>query len=270
MSPDPRDAVASFAEAARAEPLDLGEAALRLALGEEPQLDLAPWRAQLEELGLGLRTRLEAGGAPLDVLRGYLFGELGLLGNEADYYDPRNSYLHLVLRRGLGIPISLSVVALEVGRRAGLELFGVGFPGHFLVGAPEGVYLDSFRQGRLLDVEQCADLLHELTGGRVPFDPGLLAPSPPRAILERMLRNLKGCHLRRGELDLALLDVERLLALQEEPRERRDRGLIQLARGDLAEAERDLLAYLETDPSDAAEVREELERGRRRLGEDWI
>ena len=100
----------------------------------------------------------------------------------------------------------------------------------------------------------------------MPFSPALLAPTPPQAILGRMLRNLKGCHLRRRDLDLALLDVERLLVLEEEPRERRDRGLLQLARGDLAEAERDLERYLATDPPDADDVRAELARSRRRLG----
>jgi regulator of sirC expression with transglutaminase-like and TPR domain len=211
-------AVERFADAVSRDPVDLGEAALCLALTEEPGLDLPRWRAELDQLGEALAARL-APVAPSDqsarlaVLCGYLFGELGLLGNEADYYDPANSYLHRVLERGVGIPISLSVLTIEVARRAGLSLHGVGFPGHFLVGAGGGVFLDAFHQGRLLDAEQCEQLLHAMTGGRLAFDPGYLAPVEPRSILVRMLNNLKGAHLRRGQQELARLDVERLRRL---------------------------------------------------------
>jgi len=266
MTPAQTRAVESFVDAARNGPLE--EAALRLALTEEPELELKPWREQLERLSGALRERLDPEAPPahrLDVMRGYLFGELGLMGNEEDYYDPRNSYLHHVLGRGLGIPISLAVVALEVGRRAGLELFGVGFPAHFLVGAEGGVYLDPFHQGRLLSVEDCADLLRRISGGSVPFIPEMLEAVDDEQILLRMLRNLKGCHLRRGELDLALLDVERLLRLRPEPRELRDRGLLRLARQDFAQAVDDLEAYLAHDPPDAAEVRGRLDQARRGL-----
>mgnify|MGYP002010803130 CR=1 FL=1 len=268
MTPGQQESIARFEEAL-SDPLDLGEAALRLALAEEPEVELDPWRAELSRLGEELRARLGSGEDPergLRVLSGYLFGELGLLGNEQDYYDPRNSYLHQVLRRGLGIPISLAVVALEVGRRGGLELFGVGFPAHFLVGAPSGHYLDCFHQGRLLRQDDCAELLRTLTGGALPFSEALLAPVSERAILARMLRNLKGSHLRRGDLDLALLDVERLLLLDAGPEERRDRGLIQLARRAYPAAVADLEAYLEGEPPDAPAIRPRLEEARRKLG----
>lgn len=267
MTPGQQESIDRFQEALE-DPLDLGEAALRLALGEEPELELDAWRGELDRLGAELRARLEGDADPergLRVLSGYLFGELALLGNERDYYDPRNSYLHQVLRRGLGIPISLAVVALEVGRRAGLELFGVGFPAHFLVGAPSQRYLDCFHQGRLLSVDDCAELLRTLTGGALPFSEALLEPVSARSILARMLRNLKGSHLRRGDLDLALLDVERLLLLDAGPEERRDRGLIQLARRAYPAAVADLEAYLEGEPPDAPAIRPRLEEARRKL-----
>ncbi|MEZ6188656.1 MAG: transglutaminase-like domain-containing protein [Planctomycetota bacterium] len=264
MPADPRLA---FARAL--DPLDLTEAALSLALGEDPSLDLDPYRDELERLSDELEARLPSDGGierQLQALSGYLFAELGWLGNERDYYDPRNSYLHEVLRRGLGIPISLSVLTIEVGRRAGLELFGVGFPVHFLVGAGEGTFLDPFNQGRILRTDGCAELLERLTGGQIPFQESLLTPIDDRAILARMLRNLKGAHLRRADLDMALLDVDRLLTLGVGGAERRDRGLIQLARGSYAEAVKDLEAYLALDPPDAQLVRERLEHARRQEG----
>ena len=264
-----KHAVQSFAAAIAAKPLALDEVALSLALTEEPELEVEIWREELESLGETVRARLEPDfdlRRQLEVLRGYLFGELGWLGNERDYYDPRNSYLHHVIRRGLGIPISLSVLTIEVGRRAGIALHGVGFPGHFLVGTEDGgVFMDPFHQGRLLDEADCADLLQSITSGSIPFSRRLLAPTPPAAIVVRMLRNLKGCHLQLGQLDLALLDVERLLLLDPDLGERRDRGLIQLARGAYAAAIEDLEAYLADDPPDGLEVRARLEEARYKL-----
>lgn len=267
MTVAPVDPRAAFQDVL--EPLDLQEAALRLAYGEDPGLDLQPYREELDRLGAEFARRLPSPVSverQLQILSGYLFAELGWLGNEDDYYDPRNSYPHEVLRRGLGIPISLALLTIEVGRRAGLELVGVGFPAHFLVGAPEGYYLDPFNQGRLLREEDCADFLGRITGGQLPFQATLLTPVDDRAILTRMLRNLKGCHLRRGDLDMALLDVDRLLALGVQGAERRDRGLIQLARGACDEAVEDLQSYLEHDPPDAVLVRERLAEARRQAG----
>lgn len=263
----------SFGEALR-DPIDLGRAALRLGLVEDAELDLTAWEAELERLGASAAERIPAEGdlqQRLRALSGYLFAELGLLGNEQDYYDPRNSYIHKVLERGLGIPISLSVVTIEVGRRAGLGLHGIGFPAHFLVGAGHNggsdleVFMDPFHQGRLLDRGGCEALLRRFTGGAIPFSPRLLEPIDARAILTRMLRNLKGTHLRRGELDLALLDVDRLILLETGIEERRDRGLIQLARRVFADAVADLEAYLASNPADAGLIEGRLEEAREGL-----
>lgn len=263
----------SFGEALR-DPIDLGRAALRLGLVEDAELDLSAWEAQLDTLGAAAAERIPSEAdlrEKLRALTGYLFAELGLLGNEQDYYDPRNSYIHKVLERGLGIPISLSVVTIEIGRRAGLRLHGIGFPAHFLVGAGQNsggeleVFVDPFHQGRLLDREGCEELLRRFTGGAIPFNAELLAPISAPAILTRMLRNLKGTHLRRGELDLALLDVDRLILLDAGPGERRDRGLIQLARRVYPDAVSDLEAYLATEPSDAPLIEGRLEEARRGL-----
>ncbi|MFZ4718495.1 MAG: transglutaminase family protein [Ilumatobacteraceae bacterium] len=113
-----------------------------------------------------------------------------LTGNSVDYGDPRNSYLHEVLHRGTGIPITLSVCAMEVGRRLGLVVNGVGLPGHFLVEC-DGVYADPFHLGRLITADELEPAWQRMTGIRDRLDPRLLSPVPQRGILLRMLNNLK-------------------------------------------------------------------------------
>ena len=126
-----------------------------------------------------------------------LFVGEGFRGNESDYGDPRNSFLDDVLDRRLGIPISLSVVMLEVGRRAGLPMHGVGMPGHFLVmdGARDNVWCDPFHGGAELDVEACRRLFARVHGNARGFSRALLAPTGPHLILARMLANLESGRL---------------------------------------------------------------------------
>lgn len=113
-----------------------------------------------------------------------------LTGNTVDYGDPRNSYLHQVLHRGTGIPISLSVCAMEVGRRLGLTVHGIGLPGHFLVEC-DGVYADPFHLGRMIPADELEPAWQRMTGIHDRLDPRLLSPVPQRGILLRMLNNLK-------------------------------------------------------------------------------
>lgn len=130
-----------------------------------------------------------------------LFGERGFAGNVEDYYDPDNSFLHRVLARRTGIPISLAVVMIEVGRRADVTLEGVGMPGHFLVRVPaSGVVLDPFDGGRTLDDAALEELFRAVTGAgsEVPFGPHLLPAVTTHGILSRMLANLAGIYRTRG------------------------------------------------------------------------
>lgn len=182
------DVVARFADlAGRPEhEVDLGAAALALAAGAYPALDVAAWTRDLERLAEGV--------ADLDGLLGRLFGELGLRGDTQRYHDPDNSFLHRVLERRLGIPISLSVLTIEVGRHAGLRIRGVGMPGHFLVWADaEQVYLDPFAGGAVLDEAGVAALFRSSTqaGREIAFSPALLPRVGPHGILTRMLANLR-------------------------------------------------------------------------------
>ena len=175
-----------FAELlARPEPeIALDEAALLIAAHAHPDLDVDARLAQLDDLAA------RAAGLSGAELATRLFVAEGFAGNATDYGDPRNSYLDDVLDRHLGIPITLSVVMIEVGRRCGLQLHGVGMPGHFLVGGGAGEWFDPFHGGARLDLAGCAALFAQTHTG-AQFRPQFLMPVGPRAIVERMLGNLQ-------------------------------------------------------------------------------
>lgn len=190
-----RDAqVKRFAElvARESPPLDL--ACLAIAAGADPRLDEARWLAELDRLADGVRD--------VDSLVDRLFVREGFTGNARRYDDPRNSLLHTVLARRTGIPITLAVVCLEVGRRAGVALEGVGMPGHFLVRAADtGELLDPFGGGARVDLDGAERLFRAATGAglEVQFGPDLLAATPVPAILARVLQNLRVLYRRRGQ-----------------------------------------------------------------------
>ena len=125
-----------------------------------------------------------------DSVLGVLFRSGRLMGNRTDYGDPLNSYLHRVVERGLGIPITLSVCAMEVGRRVGLEVHGIGLPGHFVVECG-GTYADPFHGGVVVDPAHLEEHWRGIIGSRAPFDRRMTRPVPPRAVAMRMLNNLK-------------------------------------------------------------------------------
>ncbi|MGQ0774644.1 MAG: SirB1 family protein [Pseudonocardiales bacterium] len=184
---------------------DLDQGALAIAAGADPDLDADRWLRELDRLAEGVDS--------LDTLIRRLFVDAGFAGNRAGYYDPRNSLLHEVLDRRLGIPITLSVVCIEVGRRAGLPLEGIGMPGHFLV-RPLSTdhYLDAFGGGTLLDIRGCEALFRAATqaGPEVPFGPHLLMTTPKRTILARILENLRTVYRRLGRAN----DLEWVLRMR--------------------------------------------------------
>lgn len=184
--------------------IDLATCALLIAERERPGLDIAGTLRRLDELAAEVR----AAGGTLEALLRVLFVDHGLRGNEDDYYDPRNSDLEQVLSRGLGIPITLAVVMIEVARRAGLDVQGVSYPGHFLCVAttPGGkVYLDPFRGGRRLE-ERTLDRAHLATAGK-------------RAILTRMLTNLRAIHAQRRDAERERIYAELAAAVARAPRD---------------------------------------------------
>jgi regulator of sirC expression with transglutaminase-like and TPR domain len=258
--PDPRRPFAALlADETR---LDLAEAALLVARDEYPELEPAPYLALLDAWAGRVRERLPVHAGPAAAaaaLRAVLFDEKGLRGNADDYYDPRNSFLNDVLDRRSGIPISLSAVYLAVGRRAGLVVEGLGLPGHFIVrvGGTPGVLLDPFFGGTELSEEQCQDRLDRVFGRKARVDAAMLAPCDTRAILARMLRNLKIIYGKRDDHLRAVRVCDRLLELDpEQAAERRDRGLLYAGLGCYGLAADDLEAYARRAPraEDAAEV----------------
>jgi regulator of sirC expression with transglutaminase-like and TPR domain len=252
--------------------IDLGEAALWIAAEEQPGLDPEPWLERLDDLGARLQPRLRGVRNELDrlaLLTDLVFGEEGLRGNADDFYDPRNSFLNEVLDRRLGIPITLAVVCMEVGRRAGLLLQGVGFPGHFLLRLAHHpqVILDPFDRGRLLTVRDCEEMLERMTRRSESFDPRLLRPAGPRQILQRILNNLRGIYLQRGDLERTVAVLDRLLLVDpDDPAPLRDRGLLHVRWGDPELGIGDLESYLaaDADIEDGEEVAELLAEARRR------
>jgi regulator of sirC expression with transglutaminase-like and TPR domain len=196
------DPVARFTELVGTPDPPLDHAALAIAAGAEPGLDPRPWLAELDRLAAGVDS--------LDGLLHRLFAQRRFAGNTRDYYDPRNSLLPHVLHRRLGIPITLAVVAIEVGRRAGVALEGVGMPGHFLVRpVGSGRHLDVFAGGRELDLAECERRFRAASraGPEVAFGPHLLAATPTPVILTRMLENLRRIYrerMRAGDLEWVL------------------------------------------------------------------
>ena len=250
--------------------IDLAEAALVIAAGEYRDLDIDAYLRRLDEMAVMLRRRLRpdiSNSESIIALNRYLFGELGFAGNTEEYYDPRNSFLNEVLDRKLGIPITLSVVYIEVGRRIGLPLHGVAFPAHFLVKCAlrEGVMLlDPYAKGASLGLDDLRQRLETLRNG-IELDPAMvrnmLAAASKREILVRMLRNLKGIYLRQGGLGKALAAVDRIIALVPQAAdEYRDRGRnyldLECFRAALADFQFYLL--LKPEAEDAGEVQHKV------------
>lgn len=258
---------ARFAALLAREPVPLDEAALTIAEEEYPDLDREEVLVRLDRLGERVRKRAREGSRAatiLAALRAVLVEEEGLRGNDDDYYDPRNSFLNEVLERKLGIPISLSVVWMEVARRARLELHGVGYPGHFLVkyAAPGGteVFVDAHNGGEMLGAEECVARYRARTGGR-DLDRRYLEAVSTRQLLARMLQNLKRIYLDRRDDVRAWSVIDRILLLAPGQLEAlRDRGLVAARLGGVDAAARDLEAYLEraAAPPDAGDVRDVL------------
>lgn len=230
-------------------PLD--RAALALALDEYPALDTDAYLRRLDEIAARVEVFRGEEADPLatiEALNTVLFVEEGLQGNTEDYYNPRNSFLNEVLDRRVGIPISLSVIYLEVARRIGFELQGVGLPGHFLVKHVTGdreVLLDPFNRGRTVNDEICQEMLDKVFGGSVRLQSGHLQGMEKKPIITRMLFNLKGIYYQHEENLKAIAIIDKILMLNPgTPSEIRDRGMLFMQTSLFAKALADLEYYL--------------------------
>ena len=249
------------------ESVNAGECALVAAAALSPEIDVTAEMARLDDLAAGASHRVGAAETPLgqiNALNEHLFDELGFAGNMHEYYDPRNSLLNEVVERRLGIPITLSLLYIEIGARLGVPLAGVGMPGHFLVRHVDegGLYVDPFNRGVILSEMECRAQFEHINEG-MRWDPVFLAAVAPRSTVARMLRNLAAIWTQGEELALAERVLTLLIALQpSEAGHRRDRGMLRFRLGRSSEALKDLERYV--DPlvraPDAWYVRRMIER----------
>lgn len=246
---------------------ELATAALMIARVDYPKLDAGPYLNLLDRLGREAavrvaEARVDAGAAPprvdpeafarISALNQYLFDDQRFVGNDVHYEDPRNSFLNDVLDRRMGIPITLALVYIEVARRAGVDVEGVNFPGHFLLRCrvrPDSPYsrdliIDAHHGGALLTEAMCRELLHRHADGAV-WDQHLLGHATKLQILVRMLLNLKRSYVRMYSFPQARDVTELLLAVDPSAlAELRDRGLLAYHLNDFSSALRDLQRYL--------------------------
>jgi regulator of sirC expression with transglutaminase-like and TPR domain len=241
-----------------ADPPRLDLAALAIATLNQPQLDAAACLHTLDALAARVQVEMERLAnhgevlAGLSALRHVLADIEGFRGNEDDYHSPDNSFLDLVLERKVGLPISLSVLYLEVARRAGIPLYGVSFPGHFLVACSAGdhkLVVDPFHEGEILTEEGCKELL-ERVAPQLRFNPEtMLSPAPVELIAYRMLSNLRRVYLERQDFERGLAVVDLLLMLApNHPGELRTRAALLARLGAYRAALKDVERCLELSP----------------------
>ncbi len=252
------------------EAINLAEAALLIAAEEYRDLDIAAYLARLDDMGAALKRRLRPDISPADTLialNRFLFDEHGFSGDAANYYDARNSFLNEVLDRKRGIPLTLALIYLEIGRRIGLPVHGVSFPAHFLVKCRlrEGtVVLDPYAKGASLSFDDLRQRVKALRNGVEPTKSmvsGMLATASNKEILTRLLRNLKGIYSHHKEWMKALMATDRIISVAPEMAEEyRDRGMIYINLECYRAALFDLQAYLKMLPvaRDADTVREKV------------
>jgi regulator of sirC expression with transglutaminase-like and TPR domain len=214
------DARHEFAMLAAREPVPLARGALLIAKEEYPDLDVELYIDKLATLAREAEPIVRAGADTVEriqLLSHFLFELKGFEGNAENFADPRNSFLNDVINRRLGIPITLSVVYLEVGRRLGINLFGVSFPTHFLVKAVDErgeLIIDPFAGGKILTLEDIRARLTQIYGQPVEVNPAILKKVGARHILARMLRNLKNIYVNASDWNRALSTLDRIMLLE--------------------------------------------------------
>jgi regulator of sirC expression with transglutaminase-like and TPR domain len=209
-----------FSETVARDDFALDQAALLIGAWDYPERDLESYRAQLDVIAQRAApevARATNGSARARAISDCLFDHLGFCGNTDDYFDPRNSFLCDVLDRRTGIPISLSVLYLEIARRVGVLAQGVNFPGHFLVRVAiedAWLFLDPFAGGRTLTPADLEALLRKTTTPDAVLEPSVIAAASKRQIVSRMLVNLAGIYGRNGDLPRSLDVLERLAIIE--------------------------------------------------------
>lgn len=249
--------------------VNLAKASLYFAQEESPHLDIEEYLNVLDTIANEVKESLPNTLYPLKIIKTinqYLFDDLGFIGNSDNYYDPLNSYLNYVIDRRTGIPISLSVIYLEIAKRLNFPMVGIGMPGHFLI-RPDfedaGIFVDVFNQGEILFAEDCAQKISEIYMKSTKLAPHHLQAVSNRQILARMLTNLKYIYLNQEKYEKVRTIIEFILIIfPNHPLELRDRGLLYYHLGQWQQAADDLELYLAILPTaqDAKSIRELLQK----------
>jgi regulator of sirC expression with transglutaminase-like and TPR domain len=255
------------------EKIDLIRAALVIARTQYPNLEIEEYAGRVETLARRVAAQVsDSEQHTLGSLNRVLFEEAQLRGNREDYYDPRNSFLNDVLDRGLGIPITLSILYMEVARRVGFPLSGVGMPGHFLLKHydhdGEETLIDCFNRGDILSRQDCQQRLNEIYEGEINMRPEFLCPLSRRQILTRVLNNLKTVYLSTRNFRRALTISDLVLVIYPQSGEDlKQRAFLRYSMGMQRIAAEDLEEYLKISPnaSDAEEIQQMCKSVRRMM-----
>ena len=233
------------------ESINLARASLYCAQAEYPELEVAKYLQQLDQIAEDIAVKLPSERYPLQIIKNindYLYNCLEFRGNNQDYYNPKNSFLNDVIDLRIGIPLTLSIIYLEIAKRLDFPMLGIGMPGHFII-RPDfddaGIFVDAFNQGEILFKEDCEAKLQQLYQQPIKLEPQFLAPVNNKQILARMLTNLKQIYLHRRQYNNVLAIITGLLTLfPNKPNELRDRGLLYYELKHWQAAYKDLQAYL--------------------------
>ncbi|NET00400.1 MAG: tetratricopeptide repeat protein [Sphaerospermopsis sp. SIO1G2] len=237
------------------ESINLAKAALHIAQEEYPDIDPEEYLNAFDIMATELEKRLPSSRYPLRIIQSinqYLYENLRFSGNNIDYYDPRNSFLNDVIELKTGIPITLSLVYMEVAKRINFPMVGIGMPGHFLIRpdiADIEIFVDAFNGGEVMFTQDCQERLSQIYQQSVTLRPEFLAQVSNKHFLARMLTNLKYIYLKQQNLEKTLSVVERILLLfPDVSLEIRDRGLLYYQLGYFTQAVEDLQNYLHQIP----------------------
>jgi len=264
------DVIQAFAALVRSEiedeRVDILRAALTFSRIDEPALDVERYTRRLDELAARVAVKIDDPDDPVQIiaaLNDVLFREEVFRGNTVDYYSPRNSFLHHVLDRRLGIPITLALVYMEVARRVGFQLFGVGMPGHFLLKHYDvdghSILIDAFERGSIVTEDDCRQKLDSIYSGQVALQPEFLLPVTRRQMLTRMLNNLRSIYLSQRDFRRAVQVVDLVLVIYpRSPEDMKQRAVLRYNLNDYRGALSDFEEYVKMSPdaSDAEEIKQ--------------
>ncbi len=249
--------------------IDLARVGLIAARVQYPGLEIESILESLDALAAKVRARVSAEAPVLDqveALTGVLIENFGLKGATKTYYDPRNSFLNDVMERKIGIPVSMSILYMSVGSRAGIALAGTGIPRHFLVrvlGIQPPRFVDVYGKGRIMDLETCQRAVTRMFRGQIELHPEMFETVSNAAVVTRLLTNLKMIYLNSMRYSAVVPILDRMILVN--PQETtlwKERGLIRFRLGHSRQARQDLERYLNESPNpeDENDIRELLRR----------